>query len=52
MIVDNIDYTPATLKDFGKSLSGLECLRRFATWSTFQKFLERQFLLEERLTMV
>jgi hypothetical protein len=52
MIVDNIDYTPAHPQRFRKSPSGLECVRRFATWATFQKLLKRQFLQEERPTMV
>ena len=52
MIVDNKDYTPATLKDFGNLPAALNAFADLPPWSTFQKFLERQFLLEDRLTMV
>ena len=43
MMVDNIDYTQATLKDFLNLPAALNAFRRFATWSIFPKFLDVNF---------
>ena len=52
MIVDHIDYTPATLKDFVNFPVALNAFADLPLRRHFRNSVERQFLKEERPTIV